>query len=117
MPVHWTVERYGYGWGLKRATEWLAAIVILLHTLLDLAHLLIVLVRRWHFEGWDGLWGFVGLVNKSPPLTMLEGLASGEPDSEVYEKTVVIRESDEGSQALFTCSTDAKKLEPGREYS
>ena len=117
MPVQWTVQRYGYGWGLKRATEWLAAIVILLHTLLVLAHLLIVFVRRWHFEGWDGQWGFVALVNKTPPLRILEGLAIGEPDKKVYERTVVIRESDEGSQAVFTSSTDTKKLEPDKEYS
>jgi hypothetical protein len=117
MPVQWTVQRYGYGWGLKRATEWLAATVILLHTLLVLAHLLIVLVRRWHFEGWDGLWGFVALVNKTPPLKMLEGLAIGEPDNKVYERTVVVRESDERAQAVFTSSTDTKKLEPGRKYS
>jgi hypothetical protein len=117
MPVQWTVQRYGYGWGLKRATEWFAAIVILLHTLLVLAHLLTVSVRRWHFEGWDDLWGFVALLNKTPPLRMLEGLAIGEPDNKVHEITVMVRESDKRSQAVFTSSTDTKKLEPGREYS
>ena len=117
MPVQWTVQRYGYGWGLKRATEWLAAIVISLHTLLVLAHLLIVLARRWYFEGWDGLWDFVALVNRAPPLRMLDGLAIGEPDNKVYETTVVVRESDDGSQAVLTSSTDTKKLEPGSKYS
>ena len=82
MPVYWTVQRYGHGWELKRATEWLAAIVISLHTLLVSAHLLIVLERRWHFDGWDGLWGFLALVNRALPLRFwmawrLERLTTG----------------------------------------
>ena len=117
MSVQWTVQRYGYGWGLKRATEWLAATVIILHTLLVLAHLLTVSVRRWHFEGWDDLRGFVALVYKSPQLRMLEGLAIGEPDNNVYKTIVMVRESDDRSQAVLTSSTDTKNLEPGRKYT
>ena len=48
MPVNWTVERYGYGWSLKRTTEILAAVVLLIHTLLVLSHLIVLTLRRWH---------------------------------------------------------------------
>lgn len=46
-PVTRKLERYGYGWALKRPTEWLAAAVLVLHALLGIVHIAVVTQRRW----------------------------------------------------------------------
>lgn len=116
-PLAWTVQRYGYGWGLNSPTEQFAATVISLHAVLVFAHLLIMLLRRWHLNSCDSLWSFAGMLNKSPSLEMLSSLAVGQVDDRVFEKTVAIREGVGGSEAVFTGNLDTKKLDPGGYYS
>ncbi|KAL9037344.1 MAG: hypothetical protein Q9214_005743 [Letrouitia sp. 1 TL-2023] len=94
-PVRWRFEHFGYGWAFDRITKILAAIVVMLHSLLVVAHLLVVVfVCRWRCDSWSNLVELIVLAVQSPPAAILRGTSTGINDTSTYTDTVIIRESD-----------------------
>lgn len=129
-PIQWRVEHFGYAWSFNRATKFLAATVVILHSLLVIVHLLFVCVRRWRCDSWNDLVELIALAAQSPPTAILRGTSTGIDDASTYADTVLIRESDEPSQSggdqsavlLITDQVDrhqyeSRKLKSSKKYS
>ncbi|KAI4217429.1 MAG: hypothetical protein LQ351_000024 [Letrouitia transgressa] len=129
-PIQWRFEHFGYAWAFDRVTKILAAVVVFLHSLLVVAHLLVVVcVRRWRCDSWGNLIELIVLAVQSPPAAILRGTSTGINDTSTYTDTVLIRESDElevndGNQRAIIVVTDpanrheyqSRKLQRDKKY-
>ena len=128
-PIQWRVEHFGYAWSLDRVTKFLAATVVILHSLLVIAHLFLVCMRRWRCDSWNSLVDLIALAVQSPPTAILRGTSTGIDDASTYANTVLIRESavladsggDHSAVLVITDPADrhqyqSRKLRSGKKY-
>ncbi|KAI1622147.1 hypothetical protein EDD37DRAFT_507979 [Exophiala viscosa] len=93
--VNWKLERYGYGWAMKRPTEWLAATVLRLHALLVIVHVVVVTRGKWRCYAWDDLLSLLALANMSPEIESMRDLSTGDAPARALGQPVVIEEKPE----------------------
>ena len=71
LPLTIKAERYGYGWIIQDASEWAAAVVLMLHSALVLGHVALALGRGWRSEEYRTTEKMLVLANESKPINDL----------------------------------------------
>lgn len=105
--VKWTVERFGYAWGFRRATKYLAAIVIISHAILVLLHTSFVVGRRWRCDNWTSLTELLVLAMQSPRSKLLErSTACTSKHSKFTSNVQILEDIGEGERVVLEVSAE-----------
>lgn len=101
FPMTVRFSRYGYGYGLRGLTTYLAMAVLLVHVALALAHIAMILVTGWTSSVWDSMGEMMALAINSEPSSSLGNTCVGIDKTSTWRKIVQVREVREGHLSLL----------------
>ncbi|KAI1311991.1 hypothetical protein F5Y03DRAFT_261804 [Xylaria venustula] len=95
--VVFTIQRYGWGYGLRTETIWFSIITLLIHVVLVVIYTVYSFVFWWRAKGWTSKsWGTIGelvaMAVLSPPADELRNTGAGIHRSRTWMTTLRIRE-------------------------
>ncbi|KAI1420001.1 hypothetical protein F5Y12DRAFT_775087 [Xylaria sp. FL1777] len=96
--IVFTVQRYGWGYGLRTETIWFSIITLLIHVFLVVAYAIYSIVFWYRAKGWTSkAWGTIGelvaLAVLSPPAGELKNTGAGIHKSSTWMTPLRIREA------------------------
>ena len=128
--IIYSVERYGWGYGLNSKTIWFSIITLLIHVVLVVAYFAYSFVFWIRANGWTSqAWGDVGeviaLAVSSPPADELRNTGAGIDKSQTWMTTLRLRESGSAHDKLElvagtrggTVVPGDNRLKIGKKYS
>ncbi|KAI1359196.1 hypothetical protein F5Y08DRAFT_344948 [Xylaria arbuscula] len=128
--IIYSVERYGWGYGLNSKTIWFSIITLLIHVVLVIAYFAYSFVFWIRANGWTSqAWGDVGeviaLAISSPPADELRNTGAGIDKSQTWMTALRLRESGSAHDKLElvigtrggTVVPSDHRLKIGKKYS
>ncbi|KAF2279691.1 uncharacterized protein EI97DRAFT_455902 [Westerdykella ornata] len=101
MTYHYRTFKYGTAWYFNGYSQWIALSVLLLHTVLALAHSILILWRRTSSEAWDSVAELMALAyNSNGDGEELENCAAGIISADTLKRTVMAAKSTDGKAQL-----------------
>lgn len=119
-----SLARYGYGYGIRNATTWVAVAVLLVYALVVLVHVGVVVSRlvAGTYEGgdsWEDVAELVALAVNSTPCEGLVGTGAGVERSGTWRHVVRVREVGRGHLGLLFGDRgweEGRMVEVGKKY-
>jgi hypothetical protein len=126
LHLEFPVFRYGYGYGLRGISIYLATIVLLVHVTLALMHIALLLKTGMVSTVWATTGGMLLLaINSMPPRTLHDSAQPEDSQDMTWGKLVRIRETSEdqvglvfggGAETEVGPGTISRRVTPGKKY-
>ncbi|KAI1347652.1 hypothetical protein F5Y01DRAFT_329298 [Xylaria sp. FL0043] len=96
--VVFTVQRYGWGYGLRTETIWFSVIILLIHVVLVVVYTgysfaFWVREKGWNSNAWGTIGELLALAVLSPPAEELKNTGAGIRNSKTWMTTLRVREA------------------------
>lgn len=94
-PIEWKVSRYGYGYGLRGVTTYLAMVVLLIHAFLAAIHIVFILVQGRVSNAWGSIGEIIALALNSEVAPSLKNTCVGIEEAKTWKHILQVREIDD----------------------